>query len=144
MWFYKPFLLLLLSLSMQLTKSFLPLSSRFRFVQRPRMSTAAWSSIDNFQIVANSLLLVGNVTKGYGRGSKKLGVPTANLPYFDSELSTHAVERGVYFGWAKVQGESNLYPIVANIGKSPTFVDKVHLSAAVSPYRKVYNIYYHF
>ncbi|CAM9829915.1 unnamed protein product, partial [Heterosigma akashiwo] len=42
----------------------------------------------------------GEVSQGYGRGGKKLGVPTANLPesLFSENLS--AVRTGVYFGWA--------------------------------------------
>jgi len=91
------------------------------------MSSETWSSSDSFEMIPNSLLLVGKVAKGYGRGSKKLGVATANLPYFDSELSKYELERGVYFGWGKVQDEPELYAVVANIGKSPTFVDKVFL-----------------
>jgi len=68
------------------------------------------------------LLLEGPVTKGYGRGSKKLGVPTANLPHFDSQLKESDYANGVYFGWGLVQGDTQAYPVVANIGRSPTFV----------------------
>ena len=70
------------------------------------------------------------MASGYGRGSKKLGFPTANLPYFDSPLSSNHIMAGVYFGWAAVDGKtpedsSVIYPCVANIGKSPTFVGQV-------------------
>ncbi len=44
----------------------------------------------------------GMVVKGFGRGSKELGVPTANFP--DSvvdELPEH-FHGGVYYGWAQV------------------------------------------
>ena len=73
-------------------------------------------------VMDRSLFLQGQVTHGYGRGSKKLGVPTANLPHYDKQLQENDVTRGVYYGWAKVYGrEGAEVPCVANIGKSPTF-----------------------
>jgi hypothetical protein len=68
--------------------------------------------------------LPGKVQPGYGRGSKKLGFPTANLPQFDSELSFYEVANGVYCGWASVQGRGTV-PCVVNVGRSPTFVGQV-------------------
>ena len=70
------------------------------------------------------LLLQGEVMKGYGRGSKKLGVPTANLPHFDKQLQDAKYQRGVYFGWGSIvqQTQEKIVPCVANIGVSPTFV----------------------
>jgi len=71
-----------------------------------------------------ALLLHGPVSKGYGRGSKKLGVPTANLPHFDSQLASNSggnLPNGVYFGWGRV-ADGSIVGSVANIGKSPTFV----------------------
>ncbi|BGP42781.1 riboflavin kinase [Rhodotorula kratochvilovae] len=46
--------------------------------------------------------LDGWVTRGFGRGSKDLGCPTANLP--DSSIAPYAstLLTGVYFGWARV------------------------------------------
>lgn len=64
---------------------------------------------------------------GYGRGSKTLGFPTANLPHFDSELREHSVKRGIYYGWASIAGEKEVFPCVTNIGVSPTFEDEVSL-----------------
>ena len=70
----------------------------------------------------DAIFLQGQVTHGYGRGSKKLGVPTANLPHFDSQLSENGISQGVYYGWTKLYGMSGkAVPCVANIGKSPTF-----------------------
>jgi len=72
----------------------------------------------------SALLLRGKVATGYGRGSKKLGVPTANLPHFHEDLITSTdLNNGVYFGWGHIEKDSELIlPIVANIGRSPTFV----------------------
>lgn len=65
--------------------------------------------------------LRGPVARGYGRGGKKLGVPTANLPedLFGDFLED--VQTGVYAAWAYVAGEAR--PAVVNVGYSPTFVD---------------------
>ena len=72
-----------------------------------------------------AILLQGQVMHGYGRGSKKLGVPTANLPHFDEQLRENNIQQGVYYGWSKLYGKSGKeVPCVANIGKSPTFEDQ--------------------
>ena len=63
--------------------------------------------------------LRGPVAEGFGRGSKKLGIPTANLPcsLFQEQLAD--LPCGVYIGWASVRG--GVHPSVCNIGFSPTF-----------------------
>ena len=61
----------------------------------------------------------GPVANGYGRGSRKLGIPTANLPcsLFQEQLAE--LPCGVYVAWAGVRGE--IHKCVCNIGFSPTF-----------------------
>lgn len=75
--------------------------------------------------------LRGAVASGYGRGGKKLGVPTANLPesLFSNALAD--VEAGVYFGWAVIEdaterkkGRNKQHKAVVNVGYSPTFEGK--------------------
>jgi hypothetical protein len=51
------------------------------------------------------ILLQGKVSKGYGRGSKKLGVPTANLDHFHQQLETSCFNRGVYLGWGQISDD---------------------------------------
>ncbi|KAK4047188.1 riboflavin kinase [Microbotryomycetes sp. JL221] len=81
--------------------------------------------------------LEGWVTRGFGRGSKDLGCPTANLP--DSSIVPYAttLSTGVYFGFARVsdpnetQNESafptmtgqhdDVYPMVMSIGFNPYY-----------------------
>ncbi|GAA5995679.1 riboflavin kinase [Rhodotorula paludigena] len=46
--------------------------------------------------------LDGWVTRGFGRGSKDLGCPTANLPDSSIEPYAHTLNTGVYFGFARV------------------------------------------
>ena len=78
-----------------------------------------WESINPI------LRLRGQVATGYGRGGKKLGVPTANLPASLFQSALEDVSTGVYFGWAVIEGEEQ-GPIkaVVNVGYSPTFEGK--------------------
>ncbi|KAJ7642790.1 riboflavin kinase [Mycena polygramma] len=47
------------------------------------------------------LQMEGKVINGYGRGSKELGIPTANLPVdAATALWIADIKDGVYFGWA--------------------------------------------
>lgn len=50
------------------------------------------------------LMLRGEVIKGFGRGSRELGIPTANLDTEALEASgaLAGVEAGIYAGWATV------------------------------------------
>ncbi|PIA57224.1 hypothetical protein AQUCO_00600154v1 [Aquilegia coerulea] len=62
----------------------------------------------------------GPVIKGFGRGSKVLGIPTANLSV--EGYSTILVEHpsGVYFGWARLSTRG-VYKMVMSIGWNPYF-----------------------
>ncbi|GJJ69599.1 riboflavin kinase [Entomortierella parvispora] len=44
----------------------------------------------------------GTVIKGFGRGSKDLGIPTANLPEDAIEAQHEHMITGIYYGWAQV------------------------------------------
>ena len=47
------------------------------------------------------LRVSGPVVKGFGRGSKELQIPTANIPVEGLNVGgCESVESGVYFGWA--------------------------------------------
>jgi riboflavin kinase len=63
--------------------------------------------------------LSGIVTKGFGRGSKELGIPTANLP---EEVATSVtnLDTGIYFGYARVKG-TNTFPMVMSFGWNPDY-----------------------
>jgi len=82
------------------------------------------------RMLKNLVRLRGPVDQGYGRGGKKLGFPTANLPssLFSNALTT--IPNGVYIGWAMVEGSSSdecrkgrniIHKAVVNVGYSPTF-----------------------
>ena len=64
----------------------------------------------------------GPVATGFGRGGKKLGFPTANLPSSLFQNALADVPNGVYFGWATIEGRRNgPHKAVVNVGISPTF-----------------------
>ena len=91
------------------------------------------------------LRMQGSVQKGFGRGSKQLGIPTgewqnqwgvlkdankalpANLPeesYSESfKLLDAAKNTGVYYGWAKVDGADNeqVHPMAMSVGWNPYY-----------------------
>ncbi len=83
---------------------------------------------ENFAIpnVTSPIFLEAEVVAGYGRGSKQLGVPTANLKPADVRAKTSPLPHGVYFGFARLLGEGKgdgaVRKMVMNIGKRPTFV----------------------
>lgn len=62
----------------------------------------------------------GPVIKGFGRGSKVLGIPTANLPTsaFASQLAEHVC--GIYIGWAGLSNRG-VYKMVMSVGWNPFF-----------------------
>jgi len=73
--------------------------------------------------------LQGPVIHGFGRGSKELGIPTANIP--PSGLSSHPdLSSGVYYGFVGLSLSSStdttsssitVYPAVLSIGYNPFY-----------------------
>ncbi|KAL2756022.1 hypothetical protein ACRALDRAFT_1070824 [Sodiomyces alcalophilus JCM 7366] len=86
------------------------------------------------------LNMEGKVISGFGRGSKELGIPTANLPV-DAQKTPWIddVKSGVYFGWASLSLPPDhpdrpsgsdapaflLYPMVMSIGYNPFYKNTV-------------------
>ena len=70
--------------------------------------------------------LKGTVVKGFGRGSKQLGIPTAN---FAEEVVAQLppLREGVYFGWARVS-DGEVRGMVMSLGWNP-FYQNTHKSA---------------
>ncbi|KAI1785361.1 riboflavin kinase [Ganoderma leucocontextum] len=88
------------------------------------------------------LRMEGKVIKGYGRGSKDLGFPTANLPVNDTQTPwISSIDSGVYFGWSSLRlppaegsdqaaTKFSIYPMVMLIGYNP-FYENTERSAEV-------------
>ena len=68
--------------------------------------------------------LAGPVVRGFGRGSKLLGIPTANLDCdaLGPALS-HAATTGIYVAWASLGTNGPVYKAVLSIGYNPFFKD---------------------
>lgn len=61
----------------------------------------------------------GTVIKGFGRGSKALGIPTANLPESVVNNLPEDLNIGIYYGWASLYGQ--VYKMVTSIGWNPYY-----------------------
>ncbi|KAI7871092.1 hypothetical protein BDF14DRAFT_1719895 [Spinellus fusiger] len=67
-------------------------------------------------------IIHGKVIKGYGRGSKELGIPTANLSEDALKTLYSELETGVYYGWAQIGDiPSEVYPMVMSLGWNPFY-----------------------
>ncbi|KAG2489296.1 hypothetical protein HYH03_012128 [Edaphochlamys debaryana] len=73
------------------------------------------------------VMLSGTVVKGFGRGSRQMGTPTANIDTAGLQRALKDLAPGVYFGWAKVHApegwpseDSEVHKVVLNIGSRPT------------------------
>ncbi|KAL2130303.1 hypothetical protein VTI74DRAFT_6653 [Chaetomium olivicolor] len=75
------------------------------------------------------LQMSGTVISGFGRGSKELGIPTANLPVDDALTPwISSVHSGVYFGWASL----NLPPTHPDFIPTPSSTTTSSASASAS------------
>ncbi|KAI0254333.1 riboflavin kinase [Lactifluus subvellereus] len=71
------------------------------------------------------IFLSGAVQRGFGRGGKDLGCPTANLPDESITPMSSVCKPGVYFGYAQVYGlsgqEGKVHPMVMSLGWNPFY-----------------------
>ena len=82
------------------------------------------------------IFLEGVVEHGFGRGSKSLGFPTANLNSHSSSsvcefLNSPSCQDGIYVGWASIEDTEGAFKAAISVGLNPTFEDsKVRLLEA--------------
>ncbi|XP_056146567.1 riboflavin kinase [Lampris incognitus] len=62
----------------------------------------------------------GEVVRGFGRGSKELGIPTANFPDSVVEHLPADISTGIYYGWACVDN-GHIHKMVMSIGWNPYY-----------------------
>ncbi|KFM59694.1 putative riboflavin kinase, partial [Stegodyphus mimosarum] len=62
----------------------------------------------------------GKVVKGFGRGSKELGIPTANFSHEVVEKLPKELDCGIYYGFANVNS-GPVYKAVLSIGWNPYY-----------------------
>ncbi|TPX35340.1 riboflavin kinase [Synchytrium microbalum] len=67
------------------------------------------------------LFFKGPVVKGFQRGSRELGIPTANLPESEAEIAGKVIDSGIYYGLASLDAESTVYPMVMSFGWNPYY-----------------------
>lgn len=67
------------------------------------------------------LRLKGLISKGFGRGSKELGIPTANLPSDVSESVSTVLSTGIYYGYASVGTSPETWAMVMSYGWNPFY-----------------------
>jgi len=68
--------------------------------------------------------LKGPVVKGFQRGSKLLGWPTANLDPKAFHGKIDQLDEGVYFGFAKIESDAKIYKSALSVGWNPQFNNK--------------------
>ncbi|KAI0728794.1 riboflavin kinase [Fomitopsis betulina] len=87
------------------------------------------------------IILSGKVQHGFGRGSKDLGCPTANLPDESITPMTSVTRTGVYYGYARISPERDgeivlpekdrgVMPMVMSLGLNP-FYNNEQLTAEI-------------
>eukprot|EP01023_Acetabularia_acetabulum_P028880 TRINITY_DN27278_c1_g1_i2.p2 TRINITY_DN27278_c1_g1~~TRINITY_DN27278_c1_g1_i2.p2 ORF type:complete len:448 (-),score=46.65 TRINITY_DN27278_c1_g1_i2:166-1419(-) len=91
------------------------------FVDEPGLYCALLQVPQGYIMKDGVLRLEGKVVDGFGRGSKQMGVPTANI----EPPQGLNVPLGVYYGWAQLQtaGSNEVHKMVMNIGQRPTIED---------------------
>eukprot|EP00850_Spirogloea_muscicola_P018268 SM000166S02449 [mRNA] locus=s166:571:2794:+ [translate_table: standard] len=80
----------------------------------------------SFAFQGAPLRMRGKVVSGFGRGSKQMGIPTANLPPEELEEELKGLAKGVYCGFAQLLADGldrGVHQMVMNVGERPTFVD---------------------
>ncbi|KAG4306462.1 hypothetical protein PORY_000450 [Pneumocystis oryctolagi] len=71
------------------------------------------------------IYLMGKVIQGYGRGTKELQIPTANISEENIPKFFSKTESGIYYGWGRVdiddENDNDIYPMVMSIGWNPYY-----------------------
>ncbi|XP_030049584.1 riboflavin kinase [Microcaecilia unicolor] len=62
----------------------------------------------------------GEVVRGFGRGSKELGIPTANFPEHVVDSLPPDLNTGIYYGWGSV-ANGGIHKMVMSIGWNPYY-----------------------
>lgn len=82
------------------------------------------SSLDDVEWLSDPILVKGDVQRGFGRGSRDLGTPTANLPGNLLDKESTADRDGVYVGFGRVPKYGDkVVKMVANLGHNITYND---------------------
>lgn len=98
-----------------------------QYTDEPDLYIAVLQVPPGYQFSAAPVVLEGTVVTGFGRGSRQLGVPTANMDPVPLQQQLQQLPRGVYFGWAQLEApgdwpaaDSAVHKMVMNVGRRPT------------------------
>lgn len=85
------------------------------------MEETDWSHLykDAEKRFDNAIVLEAKVIHGFKRGSKELGIPTANLCMDELGATGENLDTGIYYGWSMLKGKS--YPAVISVGWNPFY-----------------------
>ena len=105
--------------------------------------TAATTDGENDVLKYLPIRMKSKVVRGFGRGSKDLGIPTANLSREEYEGPSDAVDAlpcGIFWGFARI-GQEETYKAAISIGYNPTYGNSVktiepHLIAPATDKRR--------
>ncbi|XP_073834781.1 riboflavin kinase isoform X2 [Musca autumnalis] len=91
---------------------------------RNLFNTRCYSTLSLEKMLNNlPFFACGKIVSGFGRGSKDLGIPTANFPLDVVKSLPEAINPGVYYGWANVD-DGPVYKMVMSIGWNPFYDNK--------------------
>ncbi len=83
-------------------------------------STMDWTPLYcNERTFSEAIVLNAEVVHGFKRGSKELGIPTANLNMEELGAQGEALETGIYYGWSILKGTR--YETVVSVGWNPFY-----------------------
>jgi len=74
----------------------------------------------NSVVLENTPVMVGSIVSGFGRGSKDLGFPTANLE-LTSSVNSEGLVPGIYAATACFEGSETPYKAAVSIGWCPYY-----------------------
>ncbi|KAG1657679.1 hypothetical protein FOA52_013773 [Chlamydomonas sp. UWO 241] len=101
----------------------------------------------SYALQGGPVRLDGPVVRGFGRGSRQMGVPTANIDPEPLAGILEGMPKGVYFGWAQLdappdwpEADRAVHKMVMNVGRRPT-VEQGNERAAVTVEAHVMHTY---
>eukprot|EP00607_Mallomonas_marina_P003324 CAMPEP_0182430074 /NCGR_PEP_ID=MMETSP1167-20130531/36654_1 /TAXON_ID=2988 /ORGANISM="Mallomonas Sp, Strain CCMP3275" /LENGTH=158 /DNA_ID=CAMNT_0024614711 /DNA_START=163 /DNA_END=639 /DNA_ORIENTATION=- len=87
------------------------------------MDPDRWSDLYDVRDFEVPVLLEAPVVHGFKRGSKELGIPTANLDMEQLGMKGEQFEPGIYFGWSVLHDK--IYQAVVSVGWNPFYKNEI-------------------
>nr|XP_014097050.1 putative riboflavin kinase [Bactrocera oleae] len=83
-------------------------------------SSSSQKNITNKMLNHLPFFTSGEIVHGFGRGSKELGIATANFPLEVVKALPAEITLGIYYGWANVDN-GDVHKMVISIGTNPYY-----------------------